>query len=111
LQDNAEEFREIKGGIMAAYEVKNVAVKSLLKNVPVVFGILGAVIGIFTFFLFPTEIARDLAFGAKFLSWIIFVVLYTIIMFVGIALIAWLYNWVTVKMGGIVINIEQKEEE
>jgi len=96
---------------MAAYEVKNIAVKSLLKNVPVVFGILGAVIGLFTFFLFPTEIARDLAFGAKFLSWIIFVVLYTGIMFVGVALVAWLYNWVVGKMGGIIINIEQREEE
>jgi hypothetical protein len=96
---------------MAAYEVKNIAVKSLMKNVPVVFAILGAVIGIFTFFLFPTEIAKDLAFGAKLLSWLIFVLLYTLIMFVGIALVAWLYNWVVGKVGGFVINIEQKEEE
>lgn len=96
---------------MAAYEVKTIAVKSLMKNVPVVFGILGAVIGIFTFFLFPTEIARDLAFGAKFLSWVIFVVLYTLIMFIGVVLVAWVYNWVVAKMGGVVINIEQKEEE
>ena len=96
---------------MAAYEVKNIAVKSLVKNVPVVFAILGAVIGLFTFFLFPTEIAKDLAFGAKFLSWLIFVVLYTLIMFVGIVLISWLYNWVVGKMGGVVINIEQREEE
>ena len=96
---------------MAAYEVKNIAVKSLVKNVPVVFGILGAVIGIFTFFIFPTEIAKDLAFGAKLLSWLIFVVLYTVIMFVGIALVSWLYNWVVGKVGGVVINIEQREEE
>jgi len=96
---------------MAAYEVKNISVKSLVKNVPVVFAILGAVIGIFTFFLFPTEIAKDLAFGAKFLSWLIFVLLYTLIMFVGLVLISWLYNWVVGKMGGVVINIEQREEE
>jgi hypothetical protein len=31
-------------------------------------------------------------------------------MFVGIVLISWLYNLVVGKMGGIVINIEQKEE-
>ena len=96
---------------MAAYEVKNISVKSLVKNVPVVFAILGAVIGIFTFFLFPTEIAKDLAFGAKFRSWLIFVLLYTLIMFVGLVLISWLYNWVVGKMGGVVINIEQREEE
>jgi hypothetical protein len=96
---------------MAAYEVKSITVKSLVKNVPTVFGILGAVIGIFTFFLFPTEIAKDLAFGAKLLSWLIFVILYTLIMFVGLVLVSWLYNWVVGKMGGVIINIEQREEE
>ncbi|MBN1822698.1 MAG: hypothetical protein JW803_00100 [Endomicrobiales bacterium] len=95
---------------MASYEVKNLSVKSLIKNVPVVFAILGAVIGIFTFFLFPTDIARDLAFGAKLLSWLIFIVLYTLIMAVGIGLVAVVYNWVVGKVGGIVIDIEQKEE-
>jgi hypothetical protein len=95
---------------MAAYEVKNVEVKSLFKNVPIVFAILGLVIGIFTFFLFPTEIARNLSFGARLLSWIIFIILYTLIMVAGIALISLLYNWVVGKVGGVVIDIEQKED-
>jgi len=95
---------------MAAYEVKNVSVKSLFKNVPIVFAILGLVIGIFTFFLFPTEIARNLSFGARLLSWAIFILLYTLIMVAGVALISLLYNWVVGKVGGIVIDIEQKED-
>ena len=94
---------------MSAYEVKNIAVKSLLKSVPAVFAILGAVIGIFTFFFFPTEIAQNLSFGAKLLSWLIFVVLYTLIMVVGLVLISWIYNMVVGKFGGIVIGLEQKE--
>lgn len=95
---------------MSMFEVKSISVKSLVKNLPVVFAILGAVIGIFTFFLFPTEIARDLAFGARLLSWIIFVVLYTLIMVAGILLVSWLYNVIVAKLGGVVINIEQKED-
>jgi hypothetical protein len=95
---------------MAAYEVKNISVKSLFKSIPVVFAILGVVIGIFTFFIFPTEIAQNLTVGARLLSWLIFVVLYTLIMVVGIVLVSWLYNWVVGRTSGVVIDIEQKEE-
>lgn len=95
---------------MSVYEIKKVSVMSLVKNFPIVFAILGTVIGIFTFFLFPTEIARNLSFGARFLSWLIFVVLYTIIMFAGIVLISWLYNFVCAKVGGVVLSLEPKED-
>jgi hypothetical protein len=95
---------------MAAYEVKKIAPSSLLKNVPIVFGILGIVIGIFTFFVFPNEVARDLSVGARLLSWLIFVVLYTLIMLVGLMLVAFLYNWVVNLFGGVTIDIEPKEE-
>lgn len=95
---------------MAIYEVKKINVLSILKNFPIVFGILGAVIGIFTFFLFPTEIAQNLSFGARLLSWLIFVVLYTLIMVVGLMLIGWLYNWVVSMVGGVVLTLEPKEE-
>jgi hypothetical protein len=95
---------------MATYEVKNISVKSLFKSIPVVFAILGVVIGIFTFFIFPTEIAQNLTVGARLLSWLIFVVLYTLIMVVGIVLVSWLYNWVVGRTSGVVIDIEQKEE-
>lgn len=95
---------------MSNYEVKKVHVMSVVRNFPIVFGILGAVIGIFTFFLFPTEIAANLGFGAKLLSWLIFVILYTLIMVAGLMLVAWLYNWVVSKVGGVVIGLEQHEE-
>ena len=95
---------------MSAYEVKNISVISLLKTFPIVFAILGVVIGIFTFFVFPTEIAQNLSVGARLLSWLIFIVLYTLIMVVGIVLISWLYNLVVGKFGGVVISLETKEE-
>jgi hypothetical protein len=95
---------------MAVYEVKKVNAMSLVKNFPIVFGILGAVIGIFTFFLFPTEIAQNLSFGARLLSWLIFVVLYTLIMVVGLMLVSFLYNWVVGKVGGVSLELEAKEE-
>lgn len=94
---------------MTTYEVKNVGIASMLKIVPVVFAILGTVIGLFTFFLFPTDVARDLTVGARLLSWLIFIVLYTLIMFVGIVVISWLYNIVAKKLGGISLNLETKQ--
>ena len=94
---------------MAVQEIKKINIGSILKNVPIVFGVLGIVIGIFTFFLFPTEIARNLSIGARLLSWLIFVVLYTLIMVIGIILISWLYNVVVAKLGGITVELEQKE--
>jgi len=94
---------------MALQEIKKINIVSILKNIPIVFAALGIVIGIFTFFLFPTEIARNLSIGARLLSWLIFVVLYTAIMVVGIVLISWLYNVVVAKLGGITVELEQKE--
>ncbi|MCX5781679.1 MAG: hypothetical protein NT145_03100 [Elusimicrobia bacterium] len=94
---------------MAVQEIKKINLVSVLKSIPIVFGVLGIVIGIFTFFLFPTEIARNLSIGARLLSWLIFVILYTAIMVLGIVLISWLYNVVVAKIGGISVELEQKE--
>ncbi len=91
------------------YEVKKINVGSLTKIVPIVFGIVGVVIGLFTFFLFPTEVAQGLAFGTRLLSWLIFVVLYTLIMYVGIVVISLLYNWISGMMGGVVLALEEKQ--
>ncbi|GAB1402422.1 hypothetical protein MASR1M68_13330 [Elusimicrobiota bacterium] len=95
---------------MAKYEIKGVVVSSLFKNFPVVFALLGALIGIFTFFIFPTELAGNLGFGAKLLSWLIFIVLYTLIMSVGVIAVAWIYNFIVGKIGkGAVLELEQAE--
>ncbi|MCL2144683.1 MAG: hypothetical protein FWH43_06545 [Endomicrobia bacterium] len=95
---------------MSLYDVKNVQLMSVVKVFPIVFAILGAVIGIFTFFIFPTDLAAGLGFGPRLLSWVIFVVLYTVIMSVGAIVVAWLYNFVANKMNtGIVISLEPKE--
>jgi len=96
---------------MANYELKGVCVVSLVKNFPIVFALLGVLIGIFTFFIFPTELAANLGFGARVLSWLIFVVLYTAIMSVGVIVVAWIYNFVVSKIGkGVVIKLEQAGE-
>ena len=95
---------------MAKQEVKSVSVVSLVKNFPIVFALLGALIGIFTFFLFPTELASNLGFGARILSWLIFIVLYTAIMSIGVIVLAWIYNFVVGKIGkGVVIDLESEE--
>jgi hypothetical protein len=97
---------------MASYEINKIEVSSLVKSFPIVFALLGALIGIFTFFIFPTELAANLGFGARILSWLIFIVLYTAIMSIGLIVVAALFNFVSGKLGkGIVINLAQSEEE
>ena len=95
---------------MANYEVKSVGVVSLIRNFPIVFALLCALIGIFTFFIFPTDLAANLGFGARLLSWLIFIVLYTVIMSVGVIVVAWIYNFITGKVGGAVIELDQTAE-
>ncbi|MDR3256707.1 MAG: hypothetical protein LBT18_03560 [Endomicrobium sp.] len=95
---------------MSLYDVKKVEISSILKVLPIVFVILGALIGVFTFFFVPTDLAAGLGFGAKLLSCVIFIVLYTVIMVVGAIVVAWLYNFVTAKLNsGVVISLEPKE--
>jgi len=94
---------------MSLYDVKKVQWISVLKVFPVVFAILGVIIGIFTFFITPTDLAAGLGFGARFLSWIIFIILYTVIMSIGALIVAVLYNFVAQKLGGVVIALEPKE--
>ncbi|MDR1696055.1 MAG: hypothetical protein LBR69_05455 [Endomicrobium sp.] len=95
---------------MSKYDVKKIDVFPVIKIFSVVFAIVGALIGIFTFFIFPTDLAAGLGFGARLLSWFIFVLLYTFIMSVGALVVAFLYNFVAAKLGsGIVISLEAKE--
>lgn len=95
---------------MSLYDVRKVQVFSVIKVFPIVFAILGALIGIFTFFITPTDLAAGLGFGPRLLSWVIFVVLYTLIMSIGAIVVTWLYNFVAGKMdSGIVISLEPKE--
>jgi hypothetical protein len=96
---------------MSLYDVKKVQVASVLRVLPGVFAILGAFIGLVTFFFFPTDLAAGLGFGAKLLSWVIFVVLYTVIMAVGALVVVWLYNFVSSKLNsGIAISLEPREK-
>ncbi|MDR0956859.1 MAG: hypothetical protein LBL77_03240 [Endomicrobium sp.] len=95
---------------MSLYDVKRVQIFSILKILPLVFLILGCFIGLFTFFFFPTDLTIGLSFSSKLLSLAIFAMLYTIIMIVGIILVALLYNFLTAMLkGGIVFSLEHKE--
>jgi len=76
-----------------------------------IFAIVGVVIGLFTFFLFPTEAAVGLGVGAKLLAFLIFIILYTIIMVLGILIIVGLYNKLSPSFGAITLFVETKEEE
>jgi len=96
---------------MSLYDVRKIQMFSILKVFPIVFFILGVVIGIFTFFIVPTDLAAGLGFGARFLSFLIFIVLYAVIMSIGALVVGFLYNIVVEKImgSGIVISLEPKE--
>ncbi len=95
---------------MTQLKIKKIGTKWVLTTVSVIFVIVGAVIGIFTFFFFPTEAAAGLGFGAKLLAWLIFIVLYSLIMMIGILIIVWLYNIISPKAGSITFFVETIEE-
>ena len=95
---------------MAQYEVKKVETRWIFTTMSVIFALIGAVIGIFTFFLFPAAATVGLGIGGKLLAWLIFVVLYTLIMVVGIMVIVWLYNTVSPLTGSITLSLDTKDE-
>jgi hypothetical protein len=95
---------------MSLYAVKKIQVFSLLRVVPIVFAIVGAVIGLFTFFLFPTTVALTLTAVQRLLAWAIFLIIYTALMVIGALAVAWLYNFVVDKFGNaIVVSLESNE--
>jgi len=96
---------------MLEYKIKKVGVKWVLTTMSVLFALVGSIIGIFTFFFFPAVAAAGLGFGGKLLAWLIFVILYTLIMVVGILVMVWLYNIISPATGNITLFLETKEED
>ncbi|MDI6642423.1 MAG: hypothetical protein QME68_08980 [Elusimicrobiota bacterium] len=95
---------------MTQFQIKKIGMKWILTTVSVIFAIVGVVIGIFTFFFFPTGATAGLGVGAKLLALLIFVILYTLIMMVGILIVVWLYNKISLTTGSITFFTETKEE-
>jgi hypothetical protein len=59
---------------------------------------------------FQQILTTGFGFDAKLLSWVIFVVLYTVIMAVRAIIVAWPYNFVASKLNSsVVISLEPKE--
>jgi len=96
---------------MKQIQIKKIGMKWVLTTVSLIFVIVGAIIGLFTFFFFPTAAAAGLGFGAKLLAWIIFIILYALIMVAGVVVIVWLYNKLSPSTGSITIFTEEIEEE
>ncbi len=95
---------------MSLYDVRKVQIMSVIKVFPIVFAIMGVLIGIFTFFITPTDLAAGLGVGLRFASLLVFVILYALIMSIGAIVVAFLYNFIAEKMGsGVVISLEPKE--
>lgn len=94
---------------MNTYEIKSIEIKSLLKSFPIIAVIMGVIIGAHSFFISTDNVASNLSVGERLISWMFFVVFYTLVMITGFLLISWLYNVVASKMGGIVIQLERKE--
>jgi hypothetical protein len=102
---------------MLVYNVKKIQLLSILKIFPIIFVILGTIVGLFSFFFLPFFlITFDLAVSFSFtvkklLLFFIFVVFYTLIMTAGSIVIAWIYNFVAEKLnGGVMISIESKTD-
>jgi hypothetical protein len=95
---------------MSLYNVKKIQVSSVLKALPIIFAIPGAIIGYSHFFFFSSDLVAGLDFGARLLSCVVFIVLYTVVMVVGAIIAVWLYNLVASKFNGsIVVSLEAKE--
>jgi len=95
---------------MPLYDIKKVQISSILKILPLIFLIIGGVVGLFVFFLFPTDLVISLNFVARMLSWVVFMVLYTAVMVIGSIITACAYNFITSKMNNsIVVSLEPRE--
>lgn len=56
------------------------------------FSVVGLVVGILAFLVFPPTTSIGLSVGTRLLSALLFTVLYTLIITAGLGLIVWLYN-------------------
>lgn len=94
---------------MSLYYVRSVKILPIFKIFPIIFLILGFIIGLFV--LLPSTSTVNLTgFGVRFMSWCIFGALYTTIMTICTVIIAWFYNLISSKLGeSIIISIEHKE--
>ncbi|MCA6079402.1 hypothetical protein [Candidatus Endomicrobiellum agilis] len=95
---------------MPFYNVKKIQILSLLETLPIIFMILGIVIGLLSFFLLPLGLITGFGFSVrKLLTYFTFVAFYTISTTVGSIVIVWLYNFIAARLNiGITVSLESK---
>lgn len=88
------------------YEITHVSIVSLLRTIPLMFLILGALIGVYTFYIKPSKTVINLNKKAKLISYLIFSILYPIIISGAIVVLGIVYNIMTSWIKGIEIILK-----
>ncbi len=78
-------------------EISHINLWPIVRIASVVFAVIGLIVGVFAFLIFPHPSSAGLTFSTRLLSALLFAVLYTLIVSLGIGLIAWLYNVLSLK--------------
>lgn len=81
------------------FELVQVDLWPVVRIAAAVFTVIGIVVGIFAFLVFPHPSSAGLSFSTRLLSALLFAVLYTLIVTLGIALVIWLYNVMSSSFG------------
>ena len=97
---------------MGKVVLKGAEVKSIWKVLPLVFVLLGLVIGIFSFIYLkstPTAIVPEIGFFGWVFAILLYAVVFAVIMTLIFAVGLWLYNLVSSKMGGVALNLSSDD--
>lgn len=96
---------------MEKREIKSISVASVAKNMPLVYFIVGLVVG-FASWIYLKYNPASLAPRITFWEWLLAILLYAVIfcvIFTALTVIAaLLYNFLSKKMGGIAIKVGQQ---
>ncbi len=81
----------------SSLEIAHLDLWPILRIAFVVFAAIGLIVGVFAFLVFPHPSSAGLTFSTRMLSALLFAVLYTLIVTLGIGLVVWLYNVLSAK--------------
>lgn len=94
-----------------SYEVSKVELWPVIRVCSILFWVMGILVGILAFLVFPHPSSAGLSFSTRFLSAILFAFLYAAILTAGISLFIWLYNIFASNLGwGIRLFFSQHSE-
>src|SRR5258708_1298544 len=77
------------------FEISSVDVFPVIRVAVILFSVIGLMIGLGAFLVFPQPSALGLSFSTRFLSAVLFAVLYTLILALLTAFTLWFYNYLT----------------